>query len=55
MSHYLVSSWIVLCSWLLLALQVKVVKVASFVGKIFVFRVSTTKMLPPENYPLYGI
>ncbi len=35
--QYLVISWI-LFSWLLLALQVKVGKVASFVGKIFVVR-----------------
>ncbi len=43
--------------WLLLALQIKVVKVASFVGKIFVLRDSTTKTtkcLPTENSPLYG-
>ena len=46
----------VLFSWLLLALQVKVVKVV--VGKIFVVQCSTTKttnILPHENYPLYGI
>ena len=30
-------------------------KVASFVGKIFVVRLSTTNILPHENYPLYGI
>ena len=55
--QYLVISWI-LFSWLLLALQVKVGKVASFVGKIFVAcRPSITKItniLPHENYPLYG-
>ncbi len=42
-------------TWLLLALQVKVGKVASFVGKIFVVRASTTKttnILPQENYQL---
>ncbi len=41
----------------LLALQVKVGKVASFVGKIFVVRPPTTKttnILPHENYTLYG-
>ncbi len=40
-----------------LALQVKVNKVASFVGKIFMIRPSTTKttnILPHENYPLYN-
>ncbi len=45
----------VLFSWLLLALQVKVGKVASFVGKIFVVRPSVTKttnILPHENYSL---
>ncbi len=55
--QYLVISWIIF-SWLLLALQVKVGKVASFVGKIFVVRSSTTKttnILPHENYPVYGI
>ena len=39
------------------ALQVKVGKVASFVGKIFVVRPPTTKttnILPHENYTLYG-
>ncbi len=35
------SSWF-LFSWLLLALQVKVGKVASFVGKIFVVQYSTS-------------
>ncbi len=43
---------------MLLALQVKVGKVASFVGKIFVVRPPTTKttnILPHENYTLYGI
>ena len=35
-------SWVIF-SWLLLALQVKVGKVASFVGKIFVVRPPTTK------------
>ncbi len=49
----LVNSWFSIYSWLLLALQVKVSKVASFVGKIFVVQCSTTKMLPHENYPLY--
>ena len=47
----LVILWIIF-SW------VKVDKVASFVGKIFVVRPSTTKttnILPHENYPLYGI
>ena len=41
-----------------LALQVKVGKVASFVGKIFVIRPPTTKttnILPHKNYPLYGV
>ncbi len=36
---------------------VKVGKVASFVGKIFMVRLSTSKttnILPHENYPLYG-
>ncbi len=36
----------------------KGIKVASFVGKIFVVRPSTTKttnILPHKNYPLYGI
>ena len=50
-------SWI-LFSWLELALQVKVGKVSSFVGKIFVVRpstIKTTNILPHENYPLYGI
>ncbi len=45
-------------SWLELALQVKVGKVASFVGEIFVVRPPTTKTtntLPHENYTLYGI
>ncbi len=45
-------------SWLELALQVKVGKVASFVGKIFVVRPPTTKttnILLHENYTLYGI
>ncbi len=40
-----------------LVLQVKVGKVASFVGKIFVVQYSTMKtknILPHENYPLYG-
>ncbi len=44
-------------SWLLLALQVKVGTVASFVGKIFVVRPPTTKttnIFPHENYTLYG-
>ena len=53
--QYLVILWI-LFSWLL-ALLVKVGKVASFVGKIFVVRPSTmktTNILPHENYPLYG-
>ncbi len=48
--QYLVSSW------LLLALQVKVGKVALFVGKIFAIQCSTTKttnILPHENHPLY--
>ena len=40
--QYLVTSWIIF-SWLLLALQVKVGKVASFVGELFVARASTTK------------
>ncbi len=48
--QYLVSLWLIF----LLALQVKVGKVASFVGKIFVLQCSTTNILPPENYPLYG-
>ena len=42
--------------YILLALQVKVGKVASFMGKIFVVQCSTTKttnILPNENYPLY--
>ncbi len=49
-------SWVIF-SWLELALQVKVGKVASFVGKIFMVRPPTTKttnILPHENYPLYG-
>ncbi len=40
-------------SWLLLAQQVKVGKVASFVGKIFVLQCSTTKttnILPHKSY-----
>ncbi len=39
-------------SWFVAALQVKVGKVASFVGKIFVVQCSTTKttnILPHEN------
>ncbi len=45
-------------SCLLLALQVKVGKVASFVGTIFVLQCSTiytkpTNIFPHENYPLY--
>ncbi len=55
--QYLVSLWLIY-SWLLLALQVKVGKVASFVVKIFVLQCSTTKttnILSHENYPLYGI
>ncbi len=51
-NNYLVSSW------LLLALQVKVVKVASLHSWLkSVLQCSTTKstnILPPENYPLYG-
>ena len=42
---------------MLLALHVKVGKVASFVGKIFMVRPSTTKttnILLHENYLLYG-
>ncbi len=49
-------SWVIF-SWLELALQVKVGKVASFVGKIFVVRPPTTKttnILPHDNYTLYG-
>ena len=49
-------SWVIF-SWLELALQVKVGKVASFVGKIFVVRLPTTKttnILLHENYTLYG-
>ncbi len=42
--------YILVSSWLLLALQVKVGMVASFVGKIFVVRCSTTNILPHENY-----
>ncbi len=38
--------------WLLLALQVKVGKVASFVGKMFAVKCSTTNILTRENYPL---
>ena len=41
--EYLVSLWFIY-SWLLLALQVKVGKVALFVGKIFVLQCSTTKI-----------
>ncbi len=46
-------------SWLELALQVKVGKVASFVGKIFVVRPPTTKtknILPHKitRYMVYG-
>ena len=54
--QYLVILWIIFL-WLLLAMQVKVGKVASFVGKMFVVRPSTTKttnILPLENYPLYN-
>ncbi len=50
--QYFDVSWITF-SWLLLA-----VKVASFVGKIFVVRAPTTKttnILSPGNYQLYGI
>ena len=49
-------SWVIFL-WLELALQVKVGKVASFVGKIFVVRppiTKTTNILPHENYTLYG-
>ncbi len=56
--QYLVSLWFIY-SWLLLALQVKVGKVASFVGKIFVVQChenheyfSPRKL--PANYLLYG-
>ncbi len=49
----LVSVWFIY-SWLLLALQVKVGKVTSFVGKIFVFQCSTTNIFATQNYPLYG-
>ncbi len=42
-------------SWLLLALQVKVGKVASFVSKIFVLQCSTTNILPHENYLLHMV
>ncbi len=54
-----VSLWFIY-SCLLLALQVKVGKVASFVGKIFVVQCSTTHkkprvFFPMKNYPLYGI
>ncbi len=55
--QYLDISWIIFSS-LLIALQVKVVKVASFVGKIFMVRASTTKttnILSPENYRLYTV
>ncbi len=45
-------TFIIIFSWLLLALQVKVDKVASFIGKIFVVKPSTMKTLPYENYPL---
>ncbi len=54
--QYLFTSWIIL-SWLLLALQVKVGKVASFVGHIFVVKASTTKttnILPYKSYQLYS-
>ncbi len=54
--QYLVTSWIIFL-WLLLALQVKVGKVASFTGKIFLVRASTmktTNVLSHENYQLYG-
>ena len=50
--QYLVISWIVVA-----ACTALVGKVASFVGKIFVVRPSTTKttnILPYENYPPYG-
>ncbi len=53
--QYVVISWIIF-SWLLLALQVKVGKVASFVGKIFVVKPPTTKttnIVLHENYPLW--
>ncbi len=45
--QYLDISWVIF-SWLELALQVKVGKVASFVGKIFVVRVSTMNICPPK-------
>ncbi len=46
--QYLVALWFIY-SWLLLALQVKVGKVASFVAT------KTMNILPYENYLLYGI
>ncbi len=66
-SYYRIAGdfWGAKYSWLAIfiviaALQVKVGKVGSFVGKIFVVRPSTpktTNLLPQAkiNYPLYGI
>ncbi len=53
--QYCYISWVIF-SWLELALQVKVGKVASFVGKIFVVRPPTTKttnILLHKNYIRY--
>ena len=47
--EYLVSLWFIY-SWLLLALQVKIGKVASFVGKNI-----RAPVFNHENYPLYDI
>ncbi len=52
------SQFVVLFSWLLLALQVKVGKVASFVGKILWSSVQPRQpriFCPHENYPLYTV
>ncbi len=53
--QYLVTLWIIL-SWLLLALQVKVGKVASFACKTFVHgqTFNHENQLPHENYQLYS-
>ncbi len=55
-SIYIVISWI-LFSWLLLALQVKVGKVASFVGKIFVADLQSRKsrIFCPTKITLYTV
>ncbi len=50
--QYLVISWVIFL-WLLLALQVKVGKVASFVGKIrgHTFNHESHKYFAPQNLP----